>query len=121
VMLPTLSISVAVAVVQKDVEVEEEGQVFEEVMSPTELALAWGVKVVTASAMALEVVWVPWMAARVAAIMTVGVAPAALVSAPLVSETSVRIQLAVESVVSEALVAVPAVYWKAPLRIPFLE
>jgi len=39
VVLPALSISVAIAAVQEPIMVEGEGQIFEEVMCPTELVL----------------------------------------------------------------------------------
>lgn len=38
-VLPSLSISVAIAAVHETIMVEGEGQIFEEVMSPTELML----------------------------------------------------------------------------------
>jgi hypothetical protein len=102
----------AIAVVPEPIMVEGEGEVFEEVMSPAELMLVGEVlQTMLASAMALEgAVWVTWMMAWAAAIMG---ATESLVSA--------WVQLIAKLAVSEALVAVPEVYWKALLRILFLE
>jgi hypothetical protein len=121
-----LVVLLVIAAAQEHITAEGEGQVFEEVMSPPKLMLVGeALQVVLASAMALgEAVWVPWMmvwAARVMGARRVWEVLEALVSAPLVSKATAWVQLVTELAVSEALVEVLDVYWKALLRILFLE